>query len=67
MSVPFTQVGAKIAVGPNNQDGTTYFDHYSHIPILLSKIDMKRREDTYFAVNEKNQRPIWEKLWRTYS
>jgi hypothetical protein len=40
---------------------------YKGMSVPFTKIDMVRREDTVFAVNEKNQRPIWEKLWRTYS
>ena len=34
--------------------------------IVLAQINMTRREDTIFAVKEKNQRPIWEKMWKMY-
>jgi hypothetical protein len=54
-------------VSDKNKDVPAVYHHIaSGVKVPIVKLPMYRREDHKFF-EEKNQRPIWEKMWRTYS
>ena len=54
-------------VSEKNKNVPLVYHHVaSGVKVPIVRLPMYRREDHKFFM-EKNQRPIWEKMWRTYS